>query len=119
MGMGFYLDMDVTGGNGERPKRMKEAKTPVKNCANWAMGSGLGREAGEKEKEPKTLMMMGNYRNMCSKEHESPSSRSQSSTGLWKKTVWNFTSDKAFRGVNDYLQHSHVLALLRARPGGY
>ena len=42
MGMGFYLDMDVTGGNGERPKRMKEAKMPVKNFCKLGHGVWVG-----------------------------------------------------------------------------
>ena len=40
--MSFYLDMDVTGGNGERPKRMKEAKTPMKNLCTLGHGVRVG-----------------------------------------------------------------------------
>jgi len=42
MRMGFYLDMDVTGGNGERPKRMKEAKIPMKNLCKLGHGGWVG-----------------------------------------------------------------------------
>ena len=40
--MGFYLDMDVTGGNGERPRRMKEAKIPMKNLCKLGHGVQVG-----------------------------------------------------------------------------
>lgn len=77
--------MDVTNGDGERPKRMKDAKVPANEERVQTGPWDPGDKSGGGKMEPQTLTIVRNCRSTCSTKMKSLSNKNESITGCGRR----------------------------------